>query len=225
MSARFRFPRSLAAGLLALASVAGARAQLAASSPFLPPQAASAPTGPTVGAPLENRGSLDTPGVGLQVRIYDPSRKVGAWLRVNEKDPAYDFVVKQYDTSRDTATVEYNGRTLILPLREAKVVSGGVAPVMIPPTIPVARLPPPQINSSGVANTAAANQSQLDALAATLAQRRALREQAAQQVNQGVQPAPQPQPRPQVQPQNQTPGVPQRGARGGVNVAPGRRTP
>lgn len=224
MSARFQFSRSLAASLLALASGAGARAQLTAASPFLPPHVAGAPTGPTVGAPLENRGSIDTPGVGLQIRIYDPTRKVGAWLRIDEKDPAYDFVVKQYDASRDTATVEYNGRTLILPLREAKVVSGGVAPVMIPPTIPVAQIPPPRMNLPAAASGTVSNPSQLDDLARTLAQRRALREQSAQQINQGVQPAPQPQPRPQVQPQNQTPAA-QRGGRGGAVTVPGRRTP
>ena len=217
-----RFSSCVVFGLLAVAGVAGVRAQLVTASPFLPPTVPGAPTGPTLGAPLENRGSIDTPGEGLKVRIYDPNRKIGAWLRVNERDPAYDFVVKQYDASRDTATVEYNGRTLVLPLREAKVTSSG----MPLPGTSIAQLPPPPMGlPPGVASTTPANQTQLEAVAATVARNRALREQAAQQINQGVQAAPQAmqpqQPRLSAPPQNQAPGAQPTGT--GVVVTPSRR--
>jgi hypothetical protein len=213
-----RYSLRLIFALIAVAGVADVRAQLVTTSPFLAPQASGAAAGPTVGAPLENRGSIDTPGEGLKVRISDPNRKIGAWLRVNEHDPNYDFVVKQYDTSRDTATVEYGGRTLILPLREAKVTSSGMAPA-----VPIAQMPSSAMGALPAgAGATPASQTQLEAVAAAVAQRRALREQAAQPVNQGVPAPPQ---LPQTPPQNQNQGGQPRGPRGGVNGTSGATGP
>jgi len=222
MSAHPRFSRHLVFTLIVMIGGVGGRAQLATSSPFLPSQASGSSTAPTAGAPLEFRGMVDTPGEELKVRIYDPSRKLGAWLRVSERNPNYDFVVKQYDASRDTATVEYHGQTMVLAMHEGKVTSSGAAA----PNIPLAQIQPPIMNGPpGVTNGTPASQTQLEAVAAAVAQRRALREQAAQQVNQGVSVAPQviqqqqPQQRPQNnQLQNQNPNVQQRqrpGNRGG----------
>ena len=61
---------------VALMAAGPVGAQLAAKSPFLPPQAAVT-NAPTVGAPLEYRGYIEA-GDGLQFRVYDPTKKVGA---------------------------------------------------------------------------------------------------------------------------------------------------
>lgn len=162
---------------------ARAGAQLVTSSPFLPVRSAASATAPTAGAPLENHGSIDLAGVGLKVRIYDPNRKIGAWLSVNERDPAIDFVVKKYDSSRGLATVEFNGQTMILPQREAKVTSLGVANF----GVPMGGIPmPAAVTQAAVLNpTPADEQRRLEAVAQEVARRRQLREQAPEQSPQG----------------------------------------
>src|SRR5882724_7273807 len=111
------FPRAQILLRLAVASggllAAGrADAQLAAKSPFMP-ASVGGPAAPTAGAPLEFRGTMETSD-GLKARIVDPARKTGVWLRVNERDPSFDFVVKKIDAEHDTATVDYQGQPLTL---------------------------------------------------------------------------------------------------------------
>ena len=194
--------RLAAAGLVLVAAVRG-RAELAASSPFLPTPG-SGGAAPTAGAPLEFRGLIDMPDEGLRVRIYDPAKKVGAFLRVNERDPSLDLVVKQYDAAHDTATVEFHGQTLVLQMHESKVTSAGAAM----PNIPMGGVPMPGVAAQPVAlnPTPLDDQRRLEAVAAEVARRRALREQAAQQVIQGI---PSPQQQQQLQQQMMTPPPPQ----------------
>lgn len=187
-------PQSLrrsAVVLVALLSAGHAGAQLAAVSPFLPAQAAGGPAAPTAGAPLEFRGTMED-REGLLLRIVDPARKVGWWVRVNERNPEADFTVKQYDPERDLAVTEQQGRTFTLALREAKVVSSGSGAQMMapPPTMP-ANVPPAVTNSVVVNPTPADEQRRLQAVADEVARRRQLREQASQQINQGAVVAPQ----------------------------------
>jgi hypothetical protein len=171
-----------------LLTVVSAQAQLATSSPFMPPKSAG-PAAPTADAPLEFRGVAELPE-GTAFRVFDPSRKTGAWVRLNERDPDLGVIVKQHDAARETVTVEHQGRTLTLALRQSKVASSGAAmapAVMAPPQMQMptvatmAQQPPP----------APVQQAQIDAVAAAVAQRRALRDQATQQINQGVRIAPQ----------------------------------
>jgi hypothetical protein len=182
-------------GLLALVSVllAGAThagAQLAAKSPFLPMQGAGG-AAPTAGAPLEYRGTMQT-AQGIKARIVDPAHRAGAWLLVNERDPSFDFVVKQIDTERDTVTVEYQGQTITLAQHLAKVASAGAPQnFAVGAPNPAANMPPAITQSVVVNPTPADEQRRLEAVAAEVARRRQLREQAAQQVNQGVSLAPQ----------------------------------
>ena len=182
-------------GLLALLGVTllgatRAGAQLAAKSPFLPVQGAGG-TSPTTGAPLEYRSWMET-AEGLKARIVDPSRRAGAWLLVNERDPSFDFVVKQIDTEHDTVAVDYQGRTLTLALHTAKVASAGAAQNFAGGVPNPAANMPAAITQSVVVNpTPADEQRRLEAVAAEVARRRQLREQAAQQVSQGVPLAPQ----------------------------------
>jgi len=173
----------------ALLVVAHADAQLAAKSPFMTAQAGGS-AAPTTGAPLEFRGTMET-SEGLKVRIVDPARRAGVWLTVNERDPNFDFVVKQVDAEHDTVTVDYQGRPLTLAQHVAKVASTGVA--QNTPGGPNGGPPmPAAITNSVVLNpTPADEQKRLDAVASEVARRRALREQAAQQVSQGVPLAPQ----------------------------------
>jgi hypothetical protein len=200
MFVRSRIPRHLAAVLIAVAGAGRAGAQLAAVSPFMPvPTTAGAATA-TMGAPLEFRGLAGTAD-GVKFRVVDMGpKKNGAWVRLNERDPDLGVLAKQYDAAGEMLTVEYQGRTLTLALHEARVTSGGGAVptvAFVPPVNPPAAAG--AVVVMGAAN-APASQNQLDAIAADVARRRALREQAVPPAGQGVGVAPQPnQPRPQTQ--------------------------
>jgi hypothetical protein len=114
----------LFAGLgLAAGLVARADAPLAPSSPFLPPDSAGA-TAAAENTPLELRGIM-ADADGYRFSIYDPTKKSGQWVRLNE--PGHDFTVKTHDVARDTVTLDYQGRSLTLPLHAAKVVGMAVA--------------------------------------------------------------------------------------------------
>lgn len=178
--------------------VAGtAGAQPASSSPFLPPSAANV-AAPTAGAPIEFRGIMET-GEGMRFRLYDPVRKSGAWVKLNERDTTLDVVAKQFNATPDSETlvVEHQGRTLTLAQRVSKVVSSGSAVQnMAPP--PVLTNVPPAVTQSVVVNPTPADEARrLEAVASEVARRRALREQASQQMGQSQ---PMPAPQPQVQP-------------------------
>ncbi len=185
MSARALPIRSLAAAGFVLMFGAPVFAQIAAKSPFMPPQSASS-AGPTAGAPLEFRGVIGSPS-GTLYRIYDPGKKVGIWVPVNERHTEFDVLVKQYDESQQTLVVEHQGKTLKLAERKSKVVSSGSAAAAMPP--PVAAPPSnvsPAVTQAVVLNpTPADEQRRLDAVAAEVARRRAMREQATQQITQG----------------------------------------
>jgi hypothetical protein len=181
------FRRLLCASLL-LGAVS-ARAQLASMSPFVPTAGKSGAAAPTADAPLEFRGLAELPD-GPAFRVVDPARKAGAWVRLNERDPELGVLVKQHDAEHDTVTVEHQGRTLTLALHQSKISSAGAAIAN-----PMAMVPQMQVPTiAAMAQRPPANpiqQSQIDAVAAAVAQRRALRDQAAQQINQGVPIAPQ----------------------------------
>lgn len=183
--------------LVALAAVLGgglpgARAQVTSKSPFMPVAGPGAAAAVTAGAPLEFRAYMDVGG-GVQYRLYDPAKKAGVWVKLNEKNPELDVVAKQHDAEQKTLTIEHQGRTLTLAMRESKVVSAGAATPMLPPPPQVAPPPPvnvsPAVTQSVVLNpTPADEQRRLEAVAAEVARRRALREQATQQINQAAPP-------------------------------------
>jgi hypothetical protein len=204
--------RSLFASSLLLAGGSQLLAQLAAKSPFMPPTSANS-AGPTSGAPLEYRGFIET-AEGMQYRIYDPAKKVGAWVKLNEKNAEFDVLAKQHDEGQTTLTIEYQGKTLTLEERKPKVVSSGSAAAATPPpvAVPIQTNVPPAVTQAVVLNpTPADEQRRLDAVAAEVARRRAMREQATQQITQGNAPqVPLPQAQPQVMPQR-TPSQPPQG--------------
>lgn len=105
---------------LALGLPARAGTTLAPSSPFAPPDGAAAAAGEN--QPLELRGIM-MDGGGYRFSVYDPARKSGQWVRLNET--GHDFTVRSHDVARDTVTLDFQGRVMTLSLRTAKVV--GVA--------------------------------------------------------------------------------------------------
>lgn len=134
--------------------------------------------------------------------IYDSSRRMSYWTRLN--DPGHEFVVRSYDPGRDTVTVDFQGRTLTLALKTAKVAA---APVNQPQPMP---MPQPQgappIGGPVVLNpTPADEQRRLEAIAAEVNRRRMVRQQALQASRQaaGQQPAVQPPVPPGGRPNNQ----------------------
>lgn len=173
----FRLLALFGAGLAA--GVEG-RAQLAAKSPFMAAPAAGA-TAPAENTPWEFRGYMETAG-GVQYRLYDPAKKSGIWVKLNERNADFGIVAKQHDSAKEMLTIEFQGKTLTLPVRKAKVVSSGNAAHAVPPA--VAQAPsnvPAAVTQAVVLNpTPADEQRRLDAVAAEVARRRALREQAAQ---------------------------------------------
>ncbi len=194
------------AALAALASTA-ARAQSPSISPFMPPPGA-ATSAPTPGATIEFRGVMEDAS-GMKFRIYDPAKKTGTWVKLNERDTTLDVLVKQFNNSTpdaETLTVEFQGRTLTLAQRTSKVVSSGSASAQNMPPPPMAQqnpnVPAAVTNAVVVNPTPADEARRLDAVAQEVARRRALREQAAN----GGQPAaqvPSPQQMQQQQPQAQ----------------------
>ena len=180
-------PRLFFIAGVAIALNAPASGQIAAKSPFMPPQSA-ATTGPTAGAPLEFRGYMESREERLY-RIHDPAKKTGTWVKLNERNPDFDVVAKQHDTDQETLTIEHQGKTLTLAERKPKIISAGAASAIPPVLTPAQSNVSPAVTQAVVLNpTPADEQRRLDAVAAEVARRRALREQATQRLNQGTAP-------------------------------------
>lgn len=175
-----------------LALPAHAASTLAGQSPFLPPATATDTAAPTPDATLELRGIMAV-GDSYKFSIYDSTKRMSAWLGLEEA--GREFVVRSYDETRDTVTVDHQGRTLTLALKTAKVAS---APAMAQPAANFVPPPPaPQpIGGPVVLNpTPADEQRRLEAIAAEVNRRRMIRQQALQASRaaaQGNPPAPTP---------------------------------
>lgn len=187
------FPRSLSspfslAATACLLVAGGARAELIKVSPFMPPQSAAS-AAPSQNAPLLYMGWIET-SEGRLYRVVDPAKKTGTFLKPGEKDTNLDVTIKQHDEDRDTVTIEHGGQTLTLQQHESKVTSSGAVPQGIPPPpmpMPMPNVSPAVTQSVVVNPTPADEQRRLEAVAAEVARRRALREQA-QQAQQAGQP-------------------------------------
>lgn len=187
---------------------AQALAELASTSPFLPPagQAVAAPSTPSA---LELRG-VSTIGNATMFSIFDPAKKSGTWVKLNE--PGYDFAVKKYDAENDTVTVEYQGRTLNLVMRTPKIASSGSAVAPPPGAVPspIVNVAPNPAARPAVPNPTPPNEAaRMAEWSAEIQRRRDMRNQAAATQNTGPQPLPMPQPTqmtPQAQPQPNNPG-------------------
>lgn len=177
-----RHPNSLfLAGVSAFAAAAWTgtlRADLAQSSPFLPANADAAGSQAGPSGPIELRGVMPTPQ-GTSYCIYDSAKKKDVWVGLNEK--GNEFVVRSADATTDSVTVDYQGRSLHLVLRTAKVASSGpqgTAPGAVPGGF--------QGRNPAVLNpTPADEQRRLDAVAQEVRRRRQEREKASQDAQSG----------------------------------------
>jgi hypothetical protein len=197
----FQFSRRLLI-VAPFATLLGAAESGVGKSPFLPPGSA-AETAPTQDATLELRGIMAT-GNSYMFSIYDSAHKTSVWSKLNEM--GHGFVVRSHDVSRDSVTVEYQGRTLTLALRTAKVAS---APVNQPQILPAVAngangAAPQPIGGPVVLNPSPADeQRRLEAIAAEVNRRRMIRQQALQASRQAAG-----QPNGAQSPNNGRPGVP-----------------
>lgn len=181
---------SLFAALLATATLAVAGFDsLLNNSPFIPP-ANNAPT--AASETLELRGFVVENG-RPSLNIFDTSTKKATWVSIDE--PGLPYIVRSFDPSNDTATIEINRRSVALPLKRASVQLAAAMPVAAaaPPPVginlvatpgqqPAAGGTPVAINPS---TGAAPDQARLQAIADEIRRRRAMRAQ-----NQGQPPTP-----------------------------------
>jgi len=145
----FRYRSVLLAGLLpALAAVSAVAAPapgatptpasppatdpletLMKDSPFMPQASGSSTAGQN--GPLEFRGVIMERG-SYSFSLFDQGAKQSYWVGLNE--PGLPFVVRSYDRTSDTVTVEQRGRTLALTLAAARTIP--VNPAMAPQPAP-----------------------------------------------------------------------------------------
>ncbi|MBL9214843.1 MAG: hypothetical protein JNG83_05145 [Opitutaceae bacterium] len=120
--------------------------------------------------------------------LYEASSRSSQWVGLNES--GRPFKVQAFDGDKATVTVEYQGRTLNLPLKQAKIVAlrpvqprpgppnpgdSGPQPVNLPGTagpVPVAGP-----NSQGPVMASTEEAARLSAVAEEIRRRRALRQQ------------------------------------------------
>jgi hypothetical protein len=160
---------------------------IASRSPFLPPESAPVEKNEAGAATLEFRGFVDVGG-GKQFRLFDPAKKQAAWVRLNERSSEFEAVVRQHNEGEESVSVEHQGRTVTLAMRKAKIVADTAAPAAMPPA-GVAPAGPaitvtPAVTQTVMVNPSPADeQRRLEAVAAEVNRRRALREQAMRQSN------------------------------------------
>lgn len=170
-----RHPHFASCAMLAAiaAGPAAARADLAQASPFLPANVADSAAKGAAG-PVELRGVMSTTQ-GTEYCIYDTVRKTSAWVGLNESGNGY--VVKSADPGGDSVTVDFQGRTMRLVLRTAKVASAGSA---VPMQAGMAGNPSAVTQSVVLNPSAADEQRRLNAVAAEVRRRQQERLKAAQ---------------------------------------------
>ncbi|MDB6165767.1 MAG: hypothetical protein JWQ83_907 [Lacunisphaera sp.] len=100
-------------------------------SPFLTPAGGRAVASGEAG-PFELR-SIVFEGGGYSFSVYDPSTKESAWVKL--KETGFPFVARSFDREHDTLVVDYQGRSLALPLAATKTMAAAPAP---PPPSPPA---------------------------------------------------------------------------------------
>ena len=122
--------RTLLLALVIILVVSAARAGVSTESPF-------APRGFGVAAasnsPIELRG-ITSDEHGMRFAIYDPAKKEGAWVRIDEKGQSY--VVRSYDAESNRINVDYQGRTQLLTLAEPKFAPSKTVPMILPGMAP-----------------------------------------------------------------------------------------
>lgn len=147
------------------------------------PEGGAAGAAVTPNAPLEYRGYMES-AEGVQYRLFDSGSKKGFWVQKDLQNPE-GVVFKSHDPVKDTLTVEQGGRSMTLEVRKSRILAGA-NPVPMPMPLPAGPPQPsnvaPAVTQAVVLNPTPADEAKrLEAVAAEVARRRALREQAAQQ--------------------------------------------
>lgn len=178
---------SCSVGLLILVGMAMSLTRLQADpinitmqSPFLP-RSGSGIAATAENTPVELRGILkgDT---GPVFGFYDPTKRQGGWIKLNEPGKDFPISVRNYDAANDAVTVEYQGRVMNLKLKELKIDAAPAVAVAGPPR------PGPMPGQPAVAQAPTADDTRrLEAVAAEVARRRQARQSAATQQQPGQQ--------------------------------------
>jgi len=112
---------------LTLLGGAAARAGVSTESPFAPRGFGA---GVTSNSPIELRG-ITSDDQGLRFAIYEPAKKEGAWVHIDEQGQPY--VIRSYDADTKHITVDYQGRSQTLALADPKFGPGKTVAMPINP--------------------------------------------------------------------------------------------
>jgi hypothetical protein len=137
-------------------------------SPFAPPGSRNDAAPPPEQATLEFRGMVTDEG-GTAYSVFDTSTNRGRWVRADDENSP--FRVRGFDNESSTLEIEQNGRVQKLTLKRATIQAGQPIGNMVPAT------PGPAANGGNgqVRRDAGADAQRLEAVAAEVRRRRALR--------------------------------------------------
>jgi hypothetical protein len=85
------------------------------------------------GGGLEFRGVIVDGGETF-FSIFESAKRAALWVGLNE--PGNPFTVQSYDSSRETVTVEYQGRTLALTLKQSSIQAAEIPAPAVPAAQP-----------------------------------------------------------------------------------------
>lgn len=145
-------------------------------SPFAPPgQINLGSDAPVEQGVLEFRGVV-TDSDGVHYSVFDTTANKGHWLTANTTDKP--FKVRSYDAATNTLEIEQGGKPVKLALKRAVIQAGQAVSAMIPTPAPT----PANLgqggnrpNNNAAANNPEATARRLEAVAAEVRRRRALR--------------------------------------------------
>jgi hypothetical protein len=144
-------------------------------SPFQAPDQPAAAAATTESPPIEFRGVVVI-GSRQQFGFFDPAKRQSFWVGLNEAGA--DYRVTRYEADTETATVEGGGRTLTLALHKVKIASAPAPVNVAPPVANFGAASPPIGPPPVVLNPTPADEAKrLEAIAAEVRRRRALRQQ------------------------------------------------
>lgn len=162
-------PMMLAALVAPLGALPTELDQLLKNSPFGAQRPGA--TGQPAGQAWEFRGLVEENGVQW-FSLFEPATRRSVWRQLQQPDE--QVVVRQFDPAANTVTVEFQSRTLVLPLRSAPRTEGP------PVTAPVPSGVQPAVATNANNAAPADNAQRLQQIAEEIRRRRALRQQTLQ---------------------------------------------
>lgn len=139
-------------------------------SPFAPPGQSGAAAAPAEQPTLEFRGMV-TDQAGTSYSIFDTAANKGRWVRADDNNGPVR--VRAFDAASSTLEVEQNGRPVKLALKRATIQAGQPVAAMIPSAPQPGAIPAPGAEIKRPEGAADARR--LEAVAAEVRRRRALR--------------------------------------------------